>query len=341
MAWAAYRAHSDDRDVDAFLAAYPEAKASRLDDCFLCHPGGKVEGKAKGSCDYCHASYGLKPPHGVLPLNDFGRDYLQAGRSAAAFARIAGLDSDGDGVANGEEIRQLTHPGEAGDRPGLAQPPSVRLSAERVRSLPAVEQFMLMNTTKQADFYASYRGVALWGLLQAVGLAPEAQSVSVFAPDGFATDFSLEELRQAVPNGRFYSGLPWVTYPAGLSYGDQERLPGELRIMLAYARDGQPLDPGRLAQAGNRWVLEGEGPYRLVVPQVVAGPPDRPSTAPDRNSPPYPFDEKADHNAGRSVRSVVAIRVNPLPPGTKDFNWHEGGWSLVDSGELVLYGALR
>ncbi|MDI6871410.1 MAG: hypothetical protein QME79_08655 [Bacillota bacterium] len=153
---AAYRSHGNDQDVDHFLTAYPQAKESKLDDCFLCHPGGKVEGKAKGSCDYCHASYGLVKPHGPLPLNGFAQDYLKAGRTAAAFQAIAELDSDGDGVPNGEEIRHLTHPGEAGDKPGLRQPPSVSFSPVQIRALPAVEQFLLMNTTKSGDFYATY-----------------------------------------------------------------------------------------------------------------------------------------------------------------------------------------
>ncbi|MGE5507324.1 MAG: hypothetical protein ACM3RP_02385 [Chitinophagales bacterium] len=141
-ALAAYRAHGNARDVDAFLNAYPQAKGSSLDDCFLCHPGGKVDGKAKGSCDFCHATYGLKEPHGPLPLNAFARDYLAAGRSPAALARIATLDSDGDGCANAAEIAALTNPGEAADHPGLTQPPAVVLTPKEVRALLATRQFM-------------------------------------------------------------------------------------------------------------------------------------------------------------------------------------------------------
>jgi hypothetical protein len=47
-----------------------------------------------------------------------------------------------------------------------------------------------------------------------------------------------------------------------------------------------------------------------------------------------------DHNAGFSARSVAAIRVEPLPSGTTDFNWYEGGWNLVDKAKLVIYGAI-
>lgn len=154
IAQAAYRAHGNNKDVDSFLTAYPSARASALDDCVLCHPGGQVAGKAKGSCDFCHGSYGLTNPHGQLPLNQFAVDFLKAGRNVGAFAAIGGLDSDHDGYPNAEEIRQLTNPGSAADHPGLKQPPAVTLSPERIRSLSGIEQFMLMNTTKSGDFHA-------------------------------------------------------------------------------------------------------------------------------------------------------------------------------------------
>ena len=48
-----------------------------------------------------------------------------------------------------------------------------------------------------------------------------------------------------------------------------------------------------------------------------------------------------EHNAGFSARTVTAIRVDPLPAGTTDFNWYEGGWNLVDRAKLVIYGAIN
>lgn len=183
--------------------------------------------------------------------------------------------------------------------------------------------------------------MALWDLLQQVGLAPEARSVSILSADGFATDFNLEDIQRFYPSGRFYANLPWVLYPKNASYHDGEVTPGNLQVLVAYVRDGQALDPGRLNRSTDRWVLDGEGPYRVVIPQQIPGAPDRPSNAPDKASQPYPYDEKADHNAGLSVRSAVAIRVNPLPAGTKDFDWREGGWNLVDWGRTVVYGAIN
>jgi len=71
----------------------------------------------------------------------------------------------------------------------------------------------------------------------------------------------------------------------------------------------------------------------------VVGTPDRPSTAQPLGDG-YDYDFNKDHNAGSSVRSVTAIRVEPLPPGTTDFAWTEGGWNLVDQKKLVIYGAI-
>ncbi len=37
--WAAYSAHQNDTDINNFLAVYPSAKSTKLDDCALCHTG--------------------------------------------------------------------------------------------------------------------------------------------------------------------------------------------------------------------------------------------------------------------------------------------------------------
>ena len=52
-------------------------------------------------------------------------------------------------------------------------------------------------------------------------------------------------------------------------------------------------------------------------------------------------DRDKNHNAGAPARTVAAIRVDPVPEGTTDFNWYEGGWNLVDRGKLVIYGAIN
>ena len=38
------------------------------------------------------------------------------------------------------------------------------------------------------------------------------------------------------------------------------------------------------------------------------------------------------------VRGVMAVRVNPLPEGTEDFDTHYGGWAYIESESVVVYG---
>ena len=115
-------------------------------------------------------------------------------------------------------------------------------------------------------------------------------------------------------------------------------------MVLAYMRDGDPLTPGKTNPTTSK--LDGEGPYRLIPPQKIAGNPDRPNPKiPGVPCPPkndmYDYDCNSDHNAGFSARTVAAIKVEPLPAGTTDFNWYEGGWNLVDKAKLVIYGAIN
>ena len=107
-------------------------------------------------------------------------------------------------------------------------------------------------------------------------------------------------------------------------------------MLLALLRDGQPLVPGQLT-ADNK--LDGEGPFRVVLPQKIPGPPDQRSTSTDQNVI-WPFDENADHSAGFSTRTATIIKVEPLPDGTTDVDTLEAGWNFVDEEKLIIYGAI-
>jgi hypothetical protein len=96
------------------------------------------------------------------------------------------------------------------------------------------------------------------------------------------------------------------------------------------------LEPGVLNEENK---LDGEGPFRAVPPQMQFDPPDQLSTA-ENQEVVWPYVEEQDHNAGFSARTVVAIRIEPLPEGTTDFNWYEGGWDYVDNNEVIIYGNL-
>src|SRR5262245_29008983 len=63
------------------------------------------------SCHACHKD------GGGTPVNAFGQQFKDAGKSLAAFARIAGRDADGDGAANEAEIKAKSNPGQKASTP--------------------------------------------------------------------------------------------------------------------------------------------------------------------------------------------------------------------------------
>lgn len=357
----AYKGHTDDRDMRNLVEACPEIAGSRVDDCRTCHAGGEVvlRGRKvrKGSCDYCHCVPFPEEPASGSPttyaetLNAFGIAYRDAGRTAEAVRAVAALDSDGDGHANGVELGERRFPGNPASRPGLPAVPTRALRLAELRRLPAHSQLLLVNAhTQRNDYYGVYEGVPIRDLLAAVGAEPAGMSgVTVFSADGYRKDFDREAVLGPGPPGVFFSGLDaaslgaergFVDYPRSLPPGlvDGGRIPGEQWLMLAWARDGAALDPARLDARTGR--LLGEGPLRLVVPQAEPGPPDRGSAcSPSGFDDGYDYDDAKDHNAGRMVRGVVALRVNPVPEGYEEFDHMEEGWKCLKEGRLVIYGS--
>jgi len=63
------------------------------------------------SCHACHKD------GGGTPVNAYGQQFKDAGKSLAAFAKIAGQDADGDGVSNDAEIKARANPGQKGSTP--------------------------------------------------------------------------------------------------------------------------------------------------------------------------------------------------------------------------------
>ena len=351
-ALAAYSSHQNDQDVNNFLAVYPFAKSTKLDDCALCHKSGKIGSKTYGSCDYCHQIYKTQEPHGdiLLTLNSYGTAYRDAGATPEAIKAIEALNSDGDAYTNIQEIQALTFPGDAKDYPGLVPAPAIGLNLERILKLPGYSEFLLLNASKSQDFYARYRGVKIMDLLKYAGVSKQATHITVFSPDGFSQTFPIDvpdpqtdpatiqyDVMGPYPYGTYYAGLDFVEYPTvPRCLDDGDRIPDKLYMLLAYMRNGDPLTPGKINPETLK--LDGEGPYRLIPPQKIAGSPDRPAAAPGDE---LNYDSSKDHNAGFSARTVAAIRVDPLPAGTTDFYWYEGGWNLVDRAKLVIYGAIN
>ncbi len=355
---AAYRGHADDRDVEAILAVYPTLKGRPADSCATCHRSGNVPDSRGGAatrrenhCDFCHTVFVRGKRDVKETLNAYGAAYVAAGRGAQAVRAIAGKDADGDGFSNEAELRSGTDPGDAASNPSVPVAPSKTYSVTALKSVvPMRDVTVFLNTAKSrgGDSYSDYRGNSLWEILQAVGVAHTAASVDVLSADGYEHTFSLTELQKQWPQGPPVLGLGkaelgecgWVTYrsrrlQAGKALPDSP-------VLLAYEENGQPLQPARFDAATGR--LVGQGPARVIVPQLTASPPDLPQFAgaacAAKVAPANRFHEEYDHNGGASAYAIVAVRVMPLPKGTRDINWQSSAARALANGEIVFFGAL-
>lgn len=63
------------------------------------------------SCNACHKD------GGGTPVNGYGQQFKDAGMTVAAFGKIAALDGDGDGAANGDEATAKANPGSTHSTP--------------------------------------------------------------------------------------------------------------------------------------------------------------------------------------------------------------------------------
>lgn len=350
-----YSGHEIDLDTNNFVNVYPDTVGKRLDDCQTCHRAG-IEGtdtdRVYNSCDYCHLLEFPNPRYETgVPgdfadtLNAYGLAYLGAGRTREAIFAIRNEDADGDGYTNQEEILSNRYPGDASSTPGQILAPMIEISLEDILAMESHSQFMLMNTTKQQfDDYVTYQGIRLEYLLVAAGVDLHgAEGITVYAPDGFGKDFSMEEMEMGYPKGTFYMTpdfpdpeMELVNYPDTLPdrVQDQMPIPDSLYLMLATHRDGALLDTAYYDSESGK--LEGEGPYRLVMPQKVPSRPDRGLRYPEYGDG-WDFQDDFDHNAGSCVRGACVIRVNPMPAGMEEFDW-KNGWSLITDKKVIIYG---
>lgn len=370
----AYSAHDNDVDNQAFLAVYPDAQGTKLDNCYLCHASGSYNGKNYDACDYCHQVYGLKPPHGDISqtLNPFGLDYGDAGGGQAALEAIALVDSDNDDFTNEEEILAGRLPGDPDDYPGVAEAPAVTFTREEIRQMPKTTQFLTVDTAKAGDFYANYSGVHMWTLLQEAGVTDDATDITVYAVDGFSKNFQIEDIKQDYDAGKFYTRYPWIVWPLDtwakdgfktpgsmmpaqvrsklsnlpwplhVNSKDGKNIPGDSCFMLAYDREGFPLQPGKMVIQNGTSRLEGEGPYRFVTPLTEPVVPDRSQWTIDREDPPYPYNPNRTivRNGDYCIKSVVAIKV--IASGEEyQYDWNGSSWQLLNNGSLVIYGAIE
>jgi hypothetical protein len=356
VSYSAYRGHADDSDIDAVLSAYPNLKGTAIDSCATCHKSGKItearETRQENHCGYCHATHVRKSLSAIQTLNLYGADYLAAGRGIKAVRAIATRDSDKDGFSNEAEFLKGTNPGEAQSNPLSAVAPNRIFSSSELRALsPIVNELVFLNTShnKQGDFYNEYRGNKVYELLQAIGMSSSAESLDFISLDGFEGTFTLKELRTEWPQGKPVLSLDkktlgpcgWVNYNVR-SLDEKTALPA-VQVMLAFEENGKNIESGRLDPATGRII--GTGPLRLVVPQFKASPPDLPRYAEkscqEKMPKEYRFSEDYDHNGGRSSFSIIAVRINPLPKGTRDFDWQKIREELISGQKIVFFGALK
>ena len=358
-AYSAYKGHANDADVNAILSAYPALKNSAVDSCATCHKSGEVPDVEKqrgtrheNSCGYCHAVYVQKKRDIRETLNRYATDYLAAGRGVEAVKTLAAKDSDGDGYSNDSEFLKGTNPGEPASNPSAPIAPFRVYTSSEIRKLsPIVSATVFLNTShnKAGDFYNQYRGNGAYEMLKAAGISDEAESVDFISLDGFEGAFTIEELKKSWPQAAPVLGLGktesnpcgWVNYNApGL---DAKKALPNIRIMLAFEENGQKIETARMDSETGK--IKGTGPFRLVVPQYSISPPDLPQYAEkscqDKAAPEHRFNAAYDHNGGRSSFSIVAIRVNPLPKGTRDFEWEKVRDQFVAGEKLAIFGALK
>ena len=355
-AFSAYH-HEGEKDTNQFLTIYPDKKGTKLDHCALCHGGGEYERKPGrfvylGSCQWCHHAYGYNASGNITEtLNPYGMAYYANGRNAAAIKTIESLDSDQDGFSNSVEIRASRFPGDNRDNPDKKPAPRAVYSRSQLENMQTHTQFLLMNTSRSGDYYAEYTGISLADLLNDAGILPSATGITVYAPDGWSQYHPLDKVKdpelyhvKGIYPQASYNYDPeakqWCDYSApgcaGRNHGDPIFVDGGLKTILAYKRDGAYLSPGVLNSENK---LEGEGPFRLIVPQKVPCPPDQSSKSNNQNVC-WPYNPDWDHNGGASTRSATIIKVEPLPPGTTDINAFEAGWKYVDGQKIIVYGAI-
>jgi len=369
FALAAYH-HMGESDAPKFLKVYPGKAGTKLDNCALCHCGGTdtINGKKTtfGSCQWCHYKYGYDGSGDITAtLNPYGKNYLANGRSEAALRAIEKFDSDGDKYSNIDEITAVRYPGDPTDDPSKVVASHRIYTKAQLEAMPQHSQFMVMNTTKSGDYYAVYSGVIMEYLLGKAGMSSGATKITVYSPDGYSQGHPLDDgsgnsgksyapfVRGAYPAATYFYNTEadkalnkdygWVDYStpgnAGRKHGDPIVVTDGLRLLLALRMDGKDLVPGELGP-DNKLTSASEGPFRVISPQKLVGPPDQPSTNPTKGSI-WQYDANADHNAGFATKCTTIIKVEPLPAGTTDINIAEAGWFYVDQAKVVVYGAIE
>ena len=239
------------------------------------------------------------------------------------------------------------------DYPGVVEAPAVVFSREDLRQMPKTTEFFAIDTAKSGDFYANYGGVHMWTLLQEAGVREDATDITVYAVDGYSKNFQISAIKKDYEAGNFIPvtlgyygrgrpGLKTASKPRPAWFLVKESA-GLTCFMLAYEREGFPLQPGKMVVQDGTSRLEGEGPYRFVTPLTSPVVPDRSQYSIDREDAPYPYNPNRPiiRNGDYCIKSVVAIKVTVSGEDDPQYDWNGSSWQHLNNGELVVYGAIE
>lgn len=137
---------------------------------------------------------------------------------------------------------------------------SKSFTLEELMALPVTEgQGGIKSSTGKITVPELFTGVSLKDLVTALGGFDESVGVNVVAEDGYGITFSYDQ----VMNGAF------IAYDPGT--GDEIKSPDPLTAILAYARNGEPLDPKQdgilrlvIVSAKNNQVTDGHWSVKWV-----------------------------------------------------------------------------
>jgi len=127
----------------------------------------------------------------------------------------------------------------------------IALTMEELKALPSVEGLGgIMSSTGKITPPENYKGVLVTTLLEQLGGLSEDRSVEVIAEDGYSITFSPAQILEG----------NYITYD--VSSGDEIETIGKLQTIIAYERNGEPLDADSEGQL--RLVVIGESPLQVV-----------------------------------------------------------------------------
>ena len=128
---------------------------------------------------------------------------------------------------------------------------SIYFTMEQLKALPSVEGLGgIMSSTGKITAPVIYKGVEVKTLLEELGGMTDENSVEIVAEDGYSITYSPNQIQ----NGDY------ITYD--VSSGDEIDTIGSLKTILAYEREGQPLNPDMDGQL--RLVMIGDSQLQVV-----------------------------------------------------------------------------